>query len=157
LIVISPYYRNGAENGTPESHANNYGNTIRFSGPSDGCQPSRNKNHPHKNGRKPGKNGCQSKGSERTNDVQNGLDSQLEKEMTYLVKTEATDLEENSDEIESEAVHEEVPKEEAAMKNFGALKERYMDRYLAVRHSGKPKEQTMMGPGRSSPPPPAEG
>lgn len=90
-------------------------------------------------------------------EVMSRMDSQLEKEKACLVKTEATDLEENSDELESEAVHEEVPNEEPHMKNFGALNERYVDRYLAVRHRGKPKEQTMMGPGRSSPPPPTEG
>jgi hypothetical protein len=35
-------------------------------------------------------------------------------------------------EIEAVEVREEVPKEEAAMKTFRALKERYGDQYLAV-------------------------
>jgi hypothetical protein len=42
-------------------------------------------------------------------------DSQLEKMKACLGKTEAADLEANPEEIESEAEHEEVPKEEAAV------------------------------------------
>jgi hypothetical protein len=44
------------------------------------------------------------------------LDSQLEKMEACLEKTQAMDLEVNPEEIESEVVHEEVPKEEAAIK-----------------------------------------
>jgi hypothetical protein len=39
----------------------------------------------------------------------------------------------NPDEVKSVAVHEEVPKEEAAVETFQALKEWYEDRHLAVR------------------------
>jgi hypothetical protein len=51
-----------------------------------------------------------------------------------LEKTEATDLEANLEEIESKAEHEEVPKEEAIVETFGALKERYGDQHQAVGH-----------------------
>jgi hypothetical protein len=64
--------------------------------------------------------------------------SQLEKMEACLGKTEATDLETNP---ESEAEHEVVPKEEAAVKTFGALKKRYWDRHLAVGRRGKPKKR----------------
>jgi hypothetical protein len=49
----------------------------------------------------------------------------------YLGKTGATYLEANP-EIESDAAHKEVPKEEAAAKTVGALKKRHGDRHLAV-------------------------
>jgi hypothetical protein len=65
-----------------------------------------------------------------------------------LGKTEATDLEANPEEIESEAEHEEVPKEEAAVKTGRALKERHGDGHLAVSRRGKPKKRTQ-GNGRS--------
>jgi hypothetical protein len=38
----------------------------------------------------------------------------------------------NPEEKESAEVHEDVPKEEASVENFGALKERHGDQYLAV-------------------------
>jgi hypothetical protein len=47
-----------------------------------------------------------------------------------------------SDEIESIAVHENVPKEEAAVESFGALKERYGDRHPAVGRRRQPKKRT---------------
>jgi hypothetical protein len=47
-----------------------------------------------------------------------------------LEKTEATDLEANKEEIESELEHQEVPKGEAAKKTIGALEDRCVDRYL---------------------------
>jgi hypothetical protein len=43
------------------------------------------------------------------------MDSQLQKMETCREKTNATDLEANPEEIESEVEHEEVPKEEAAV------------------------------------------
>jgi hypothetical protein len=61
---------------------------------------------------------------------------------TCLKKTEATDLEANSEEKESEAVHEEVPEEEAAVETSGARKKRHRGRHLAVRCRGQPKEWT---------------
>jgi tRNA/tmRNA/rRNA uracil-C5-methylase (TrmA/RlmC/RlmD family) len=57
------------------------------------------------------------------------MDSQLEK---------ATDLESNPEEIESKAEHKEVPKEEATVETLEALKKRYRDRHLAVRHCYQP-------------------
>jgi hypothetical protein len=38
--------------------------------------------------------------------------------------------------------HEEFPKEEAAVETFGALKQQYGDRHLAIRRSGQPKKWT---------------
>jgi hypothetical protein len=52
------------------------------------------------------------------------------------------DLEANPEEIESKAEHEDVPKEEAAVETFGALKERYRDQPLAVRHHSELKKRT---------------
>jgi hypothetical protein len=49
------------------------------------------------------------------------MDSQLEKMDACIGTTEATDLEVNPKEIEIEAEHEEIPKEEAAMETIGAL------------------------------------
>jgi hypothetical protein len=48
------------------------------------------------------------------------MDSQLE---SCLEKTEAMDLEANPEEIESEAKHEEIPKEEVTVETFGVQKE----------------------------------
>jgi hypothetical protein len=61
------------------------------------------------------------------------MDSQLEN---------ATDLESTSEEIESKAEHEEVPKEEATVETLEALKERYRDRHLAIRYHSQLKKQT---------------
>jgi hypothetical protein len=44
--------------------------------------------------------------------------------------------------MESQAEHEEVPKEEATVETFGALKERYVDRHLAVGCHWKLQKQT---------------
>jgi hypothetical protein len=52
------------------------------------------------------------------------------------------DKETKSEEIKFEAAHEEVPKEEAAVKISEALKKRHGDRHLAVGHREKPKERT---------------
>jgi protein subunit release factor B len=51
-----------------------------------------------------------------------------EKSMTDLEEKEATDLETNPEEMQSEAVHEEVPKEEAAVKPVRPLKKRHRGR-----------------------------
>jgi hypothetical protein len=64
------------------------------------------------------------------------MDSQLQKMEACLGKMEATE------ELESEAEHEEVPKEEAAVETFGALKKWYGDWHLAVRRCGQPKKWT---------------
>jgi recombination DNA repair RAD52 pathway protein len=54
------------------------------------------------------------------------MDSQVEKMEACLEKTETTE------EIESNAEHEEVPNEEDAGETFGTLKERYEDQHLAI-------------------------
>jgi hypothetical protein len=85
------------------------------------------------------------------------MDCQLEKMEACLEKMEATDLEANPEEIESKADHEEVPKEEAAMETFGALKERYGDRHLAIGCRRKPKKWTQGSGGSRKKLAPAEG
>jgi hypothetical protein len=55
---------------------------------------------------------------------------------TCLGTTEATDLEANSEEIESELEQQEVHDEEAAVEMIRAQKDRSGDRHLAVRHRG---------------------
>jgi hypothetical protein len=51
-------------------------------------------------------------------------------------------MEEYPDEMKCVILHEEVSKEEAVVKIFGALKKLYGDRHLAVGRRGEPKEQT---------------
>jgi hypothetical protein len=70
------------------------------------------------------------------------MDSQLEKMEAYLGKTEDMNLEANPEEMKSEAENEEVLKEEATVKTFRVLKERYRDRYLVIRSRGQLKKQT---------------
>jgi hypothetical protein len=64
------------------------------------------------------------------------MDLQPVKLEACLGKTGATDLETNPEEIESEAEHKEVPKEEAAVKTVRALKKRHGDRHIALKRSG---------------------
>jgi hypothetical protein len=59
-----------------------------------------------------------------------------------LEKTEATSLEANLEAKESAVMHEEVPKGEAPVDNFGARKKRPRYRHLAVRRRGQPTERT---------------
>jgi hypothetical protein len=60
-------------------------------------------------------------------------------------------------EAESDAEHEEAPKEEAAVELFGTLKKRHGDRHLAVGYRGKPNERTQgNGGSRKKWPPHAE-
>jgi hypothetical protein len=63
------------------------------------------------------------------------MDSQLEKVEACLVKMEAS-----PEEIEIKVEHEEVPKEEATVETFGALKEQYKDWHLAGRCRDQPKK-----------------
>jgi hypothetical protein len=70
------------------------------------------------------------------------MDSWLEQMEVCLGKMEATDFEANPEEKESEADHEEVPEEEAAVETFGALKGQYGDWRLALRCCGHPKKRT---------------
>jgi hypothetical protein len=51
-------------------------------------------------------------------------------------------METNPEEMQSEAVHEEVLKEEAAVKSFGAMKKWHRHRHLAAGRYRKPKERT---------------
>jgi hypothetical protein len=70
------------------------------------------------------------------------MDSKLETVEACLGMTGATDLQANPKEIESEAEHEHVPKEESTVETFGALKERHRDHHLTVRRCGQPKKRT---------------
>jgi hypothetical protein len=58
-----------------------------------------------------------------------------------------------SSEVEAIAVHEKVPKEEAAVKTSRALKKWHGDQQLAIRHSQRTGPRAMVGPRRSLPPP----
>jgi hypothetical protein len=81
------------------------------------------------NRRQPSRNACHSRKDEG---IQQKEVNAWRKETTaYQEKTEATDLEANREGIESEAEHE-VRKDKAALETYGALKERYGDRHLAV-------------------------
>jgi hypothetical protein len=51
-------------------------------------------------------------------------------------------MEGSPEDTESIAVHEDIPKEEAAVQPVRALKKRHGDRRLVLRHRGKLKEQT---------------
>jgi hypothetical protein len=55
--------------------------------------------------------------------------------------------------MESEAEHEEVPKEEAAVETFGVLKEQYRDQHLSIRRRDQQKNRprVIVGPRRSWP------
>jgi hypothetical protein len=53
------------------------------------------------------------------------IDSQLEKMEDSLGETEATYWEANPEEMKSIEFHEEIPKEEAIVETFGALKKRH--------------------------------
>jgi hypothetical protein len=55
---------------------------------------------------------------------------------TYPRKMEA-----NPEEMKSIAVHQEVPKEGAAVQNIGALVDRYGDRHLAAGHCRRPQKR----------------
>jgi hypothetical protein len=70
------------------------------------------------------------------------MDSQVEKMEACLGKMEATNLEANPEEMKSVAVHEEVPKEEAAVETLGALKKWRGYRHLDVGRRQKPKKRT---------------
>jgi hypothetical protein len=52
------------------------------------------------------------------------------------------DLEANAEEIKTEGVHEEVPKEKSTVKTVIALKRQHGDWHLAVRCCDQPKKQT---------------
>jgi hypothetical protein len=59
-----------------------------------------------------------------------------------LDKMETTDLETNREMSEAVGEHQEVPNEEAEVETFGALKDRYEERRLAVRRRGLPKKRS---------------
>jgi hypothetical protein len=64
-----------------------------------------------------------------------------------LEEVEATNLEANPEEIESESEHQEVPKEEATVETIGALEDQYGDRHLAVGCCRQLKKRTQGGGG----------
>jgi hypothetical protein len=73
--------------------------------------------------------------------VASRLDANQE-EMKAMLDACLEKMEANPEEQKSVAVHEEIPKEEAAGETFGALKKRHEDRYLAVGRRRKPKKRT---------------
>jgi hypothetical protein len=72
---------------------------------------------------------------------QTKMHSHHERMMACLGRMEATDLEANPEE-ESVVEHQEVPKEEAAVKPVGGLGNRHRGRYLAAERHQKQKERT---------------
>jgi hypothetical protein len=78
-----------------------------------------------------------------------------QKEMmdAYLGSKEPTSVE-----TESQSEYPEVPKEDAAVKSFGAPEKWHGDRHLTIEHHEEPKEQTQGkgGSQKSSPPPEEE-
>jgi hypothetical protein len=65
-----------------------------------------------------------------------------QQEMKTVSDTCLDKMEAKAGELQSVAVHQEVPKEEAAVKPIRALKKRYGERHLAVGRREKPKERT---------------
>jgi hypothetical protein len=119
------------------------------------CQPSRNESQLGKTGSRSKGNERRNKGwprtPERRNAGQDGKQSrkddgqdrlQLLKMTACLGKKEPIDLEANPEDIECEAVHEEVPKEEVTVKNARALKKWHGDRHLAVRRCSQLRKWT---------------
>jgi predicted protein tyrosine phosphatase len=86
------------------------------------------------------------------------MDTQLEKMEACLGKTETMNLEASPKEINSETEHQEIPKEEAVVETFGALKKWHGEWHLAIRcrDQSKKRIQGMVGLSRSWPLP-AEG
>jgi hypothetical protein len=70
------------------------------------------------------------------------IDAHHEGMMACLGKAEATDLEANPEKMQSEAMHREVPKEEAAAKSSGALKKPHRGRQVAAGRCGQPEGRT---------------
>jgi hypothetical protein len=70
------------------------------------------------------------------------MDVSLEKTETCLEKMEATDLEANPEETESEVEHKEVPKDDAAVETDKALNKRHGDQNLVAGCGKKPQERT---------------
>jgi hypothetical protein len=70
------------------------------------------------------------------------IDTHQVRMMACLGKTEATDLEANPERMQSEAEHQKVPKEQAAVKPVGGLRKRHRSQNLAAERRQKPKERT---------------
>jgi hypothetical protein len=66
----------------------------------------------------------------------------VSQEMTQVCPETMKSKEPNSEEMKFEAVHEEIPKEEATVKSLGALKKWHGDRHLAVGCHKKLKRRT---------------
>jgi hypothetical protein len=60
--------------------------------------------------------------------------------MACLGKTETTDLEANPEEMQCEAVHREVPKEDATVETGRTPNKRHRGRHLAAERRHKPKD-----------------
>jgi hypothetical protein len=100
-VVISPHYENGTND------RNNDGSLVR-----------RKEGMAKRNESKPRTDDSQEWMIAKMDAHQERMDSQLEKMEACLEKEEFTDLEANAEETVSEAEHEEVPKEEAAVKHL---------------------------------------
>jgi hypothetical protein len=67
-------------------------------------------------------------------------DAHEEGMMACLGKMEVMDLKANPEEIQSEAEHQEVPKEQATVKPVGGLRKRHRGQNLAAERHCKPKD-----------------
>jgi hypothetical protein len=121
-----PYYKNGQQ-GTPESHERNGGNTDRFSNRHHEIHERRHKSQPRKNGHHATKDGRRLRRNETRNknwprtperemkaqmaSLGSWMDAQHERMMACLGRMEATGLKTNPEEMQSEVEHREVPKE----------------------------------------------
>jgi hypothetical protein len=68
------------------------------------------------------------------------LDAHFEGMMACLGKTETSDLEANPEEMQCEAVHREVPKEDAAVETGRTPNKWHRVRYLVAEYHCKPKD-----------------
>jgi predicted HAD superfamily phosphohydrolase len=121
-------YRHTTKNGTPESHARNDGNTGFLASHMDTDQAKIDTNQAENDttlkeiraGQELQKEEMLAKLDAYHKRMMTKMDSWLEKIEACLGKMKATDLEAYPAEIESEAEHEEVPNEEAAVKTVRA-------------------------------------
>jgi hypothetical protein len=75
-------------------------------------------------------------------EIMTKLDVHHERVMACLEKTGATILMANPEEMQSEAVQREVPKEDAAVETGRAQNKRHRDRHLPEKRHGQPEERT---------------
>jgi hypothetical protein len=138
FIVIPPYYKNGTNDGAPENYARKDGRQSK--GKKEDIKTNQAKVDASLKEIRAGQELLKEKMLAKMETNQERMmdkkDSQPEKMEACLGNAVATDLEANPGEVESQAVHDEVLKEEAAMKTVIALKKRHGDRHIAIKRRG---------------------